>query len=220
MGYTTDFDGTFSLNKQLSPKMERFLINFNESRRMQRNLPDHGVQGEFFVGGEGFMGQERTADVVDSNNPPSTQPGLWCQWIPSDDGMELEWDGGEKFYYYSEWLFYLIQKVLAPNGYILNGTVAYQGEESNDAGHITVEDNTIIVDGVELKNISTYKGPKDIRKDIVLLESDLTLPEETPEGKELRIANAKVKALTEALKTVMRPKLVDLIVKEVEEQNK
>ena len=31
----------------------------------------------------------------------------------------------EKFYYYVEWLRYLIDNILAPRGYILNGDVEY-----------------------------------------------------------------------------------------------
>jgi hypothetical protein len=84
MGYTTDFSGSFELNKQLGPKMKEFLTKLNETRRMKRKVSDKfGVDGEFFVGGTGSFGQDSTGDVVDYNDPPSTQPGLWCQWTPT-----------------------------------------------------------------------------------------------------------------------------------------
>ena len=146
MGYTTDFSGRFELNKQLSPKMKQYLILFNETRRMQRNTDEvFGVQGEFFVFGGGSFGQDREPNIVDYNEPPSTQPSLWNQWTPSHDGMAIEWDGGEKFYSYTEWLVYLIHKILAPNGYVLNGVVEWQGEEVGDVGEIFVENNRVFI---------------------------------------------------------------------------
>ena len=145
MGYTTDFEGKFKLNKKLDDDTHGFLVKFNETRRMKRKFADnkYGVDGEFFVDGDGFMGQDDDASVVEHNTPPRTQPSLWCQWRPSDDGLHIEWDGGEKFYDYVEWLTYLVKKVLEPKGYKLNGKVFWQGEDSNDRGIIAVHNNQI-----------------------------------------------------------------------------
>lgn len=146
MGYTTDFEGRFELNKELSPKMAQYLTLFNETRRMKRNADEvFGIEGEFFVFGGGSLGQGREENIIDYNEPPSTQPALWCQWTPTSDLMGIEWDGGEKFYYYTEWLVYLINKILAPNGYILNGVVTWQGEENGDVGEIFVENNIVFI---------------------------------------------------------------------------
>ena len=73
------------------------------------------------------------------------QPGLWCQWVPSDDGTTLAWDEGEKFYNYIEWLQYLIGHFIKPWGRILSGEVYWQGEESDDFGKIVVRDNEVLV---------------------------------------------------------------------------
>ena len=144
MGYTTDFNGQFNLNKQLSPKMQQYLKLLNETRRMKRSTDEaFGVQGEFFVFGGGDFGQDHEPNIIDFNQQPSTQPSLWNQWTPTEDGMGIEWDGGEKFYSYTEWLVYLIHKVLAPNGYVLNGVVQWSGEETGDVGEIIVENNRV-----------------------------------------------------------------------------
>ena len=144
MGYTTDFSGKFELNKELSPKMKQYLTLFNETRRMKRNTDEvFGVQGEFYVFGGGDFGQANEPNIIDFNEPPTTQPSLWNQWTPTQDGMGIEWDNGEKFYNYTEWLVYLINKILAPNGYILNGVVQWQGEENGDVGEIFVENNRV-----------------------------------------------------------------------------
>lgn len=158
MGYTTDFQGEFKLNKPLTTKHRVYLTKFAETRRMLRNpvraakLPDPerlavgllvGNDGEYFVGAQGFAGQEHDDSIIDYNTPPSTQPGLWCQWIPTEDGTAIVWDGGEKFYEYVEWLEYLINNFLAPWGYVLNGEVEWFGEDANDRGKIVVSNNVV-----------------------------------------------------------------------------
>ena len=182
MGYTTDFSGRFELDKPLAPKMKKFLTLLNETRRMKRNVDEaFGIEGEFFVFGTGNYGQDHDNSIVDFNQQPSTQPSLWCQWVPNEDGTAIEWDGGEKFYAYSEWLFYLINKILAPNGYTLNGTVIWQGEETGDVGKIHVVDNVVTVapwDSAEnvltAENVSNYDWKLGevtgfMRTDVVLL---------------------------------------------------
>lgn len=145
MGYQTDFRGEFKLNKSLTVKDYMFLKRFSETRRMKRNLPEeYGVDGEFYVEGKGYAGQDRDdKTIVDFNTPPSTQPGLWCQWIPNEEGDAIVWDGGEKFYNYVEWIQYLIEKILSPRGYVLNGEVFWQGEDSDDEGKIVIKDNIV-----------------------------------------------------------------------------
>ena len=64
-------------------------------------------------------------------------PGIWCQWIINSNGRLL-WNGGEKFYYYVEWLQYLLDEYFKPQGYELNGKVNYRGERLEDMGMIYI----------------------------------------------------------------------------------
>ena len=190
MGYTTDFSGRFELDKPLAPKMKKFLTLLNETRRMKRNVDEaFGIDGEFFVFGTGSYGQDQDNTIVDYNQQPSTQPSLWCQWTPSEDGTAIEWDGGEKFYAYSEWLFYIINKILAPNGYTLNGTVIWQGEETGDVGKIHVVDNVVTVapwDDAETvltaENVSNYDWKLGEVKGFMRTEVVLILNEDDTTG--------------------------------------
>jgi len=164
MGYTTEFDGGFVLDKPLTQEHMDYLQKFSETRRMKRDvskLKDMedsfrvvvglplGHEGEFFVGGLGFAGQDDDASVITHNDPPSTQPGLWQHWVPNNNGTKIEWDGGEKFYDYVEWLDYMIDSFIKSWGYKLNGTVKWRGENFDDLGVITVKNNTI-----EIKTIN------------------------------------------------------------------
>lgn len=162
MGYTTEFDGTFKLNKKLTPELHAFLKQLEDTRRMKRDVDEsiYGVEGEFFVAGEGFRGQGHSDNVIDHNEPPATQPGLWLGWTPTDDMMGLEWNGVEKFYAYGEWMAYLIEKILKPNGYVVNGSVKYSGEKVEDAGRLEVVDNEVVLrpyEGNETSYGDTYQ---------------------------------------------------------------
>jgi hypothetical protein len=145
MGYTTDFRGSFTVTPTLKPEDREYLVKLNETRRMIRKFPNdaHGIEGEFFVEGKGSFGQDDDPSVVDHNRPPKTQPGLWCQWRPNDDGTEIEWDGNEKFYDYVEWIAYLVGAILEPRGYELNGSVEWRGEDWDDTGQIVIDKNDV-----------------------------------------------------------------------------
>jgi len=114
-----------------------------------------GEEGEYFIGGLGFCGQDSDDSVIDHNTPPVTQPGLWCQWVINEADNCLEWDGGEKFYDYEEWLDYLIENFFEPLGYVLNGDIEWEGEDDDDCGIIHVEDNFISTEfGVHVHSMS------------------------------------------------------------------
>jgi hypothetical protein len=158
MGYTTDFNGEFNLDKPLSEAHKNYLVKFNETRRMKRkqtvaakmkddartavDLPI-GKEGAYFVGGLGMCGQDTDDSIINYNTPPSGQPGLWCGWIPNEIGTAIEWDGGEKFYEYIDWIKYLIEHFLKPWGYVLNGEVTWLGEDADDRGIIVIENNIV-----------------------------------------------------------------------------
>ena len=195
MGYTTDFSGQFKTNRPLTETEMNYINKFGDTRRMKRDVvklmekfkgefghptrPDnpYGNDGEFFVGGSGWAGQDHDDTIIDYNTSPdqltynemtelsdrwvenknrikqgSSQPGLWCQWIFTND-TTLEWDGSEKFYNYVEWLKYLINNFFEEWGIKLNGEVSWVGEDSSDKGKILVEDNKVKIFEVE----ETYK---------------------------------------------------------------
>jgi hypothetical protein len=85
MGYTTEFEGKFTVTPELSQEHMDYLNQFSETRRMKRDpkilegfqdflrevvgLP-LGTDGEYFVGGKGHCGQDRDASIIDYNEPP------------------------------------------------------------------------------------------------------------------------------------------------------
>ena len=177
MGYTTEFKGQFNLNKQLDPETKDFLTRLAHTRRMKRNVdPKYGVEGEFYAENMENFGQNDNSNIIDINRPPSTQPGLWLQWIPTENGLHIVWDGGEKFYHYIEWLQYLVDKILEPRGYRLSGKVQWQGESIDDFGVIYAYENLILSsNSEEYSTIKTFanKHKTDIKS---FLKNEKNLP--------------------------------------------
>lgn len=171
MGYSTEFIGGFRFNKRVDEKLFRYLEDFASVRHClldldyiktasPEDIKEHGFNGEAGEQGQ-YIAKEYedkfTGDrekpfgpyFTDYNETPKGVPGLWCQWVPERHGGlddpdgydELVWDGGEKFYNYTEWLDYLICNFIAPSGYELNGTVKWQGDDMDDRGKIVVQNN-------------------------------------------------------------------------------
>jgi hypothetical protein len=161
MGYTTQFQGEFALDKPLSKEHLAYLKAFSRSRRMTMDekwaatMPDPvrdavglpvGADGKFCVWDADGMYNKYPDDIsnyIRYNKPPSTQPGLWCDWEPSADGLLIRHNGSEKFYDYIEWLIYLIDNFLIPWGYTLSGDVDWVGEDLGDRGCISVVNNAV-----------------------------------------------------------------------------
>ena len=148
MGYTTDFEGSVTVTPPLNAEELAYLNKFSETRRMNRK------KGPYFVDGTEDFGQGRDSDIIDYNSPDPSQPGLWCHWVASDDGSEIMWDGGEKFYYALEWMDYIINHFVGPTpiaatelpflkGHTVNGTISADGEESDDFWKLQVNGNSV-----------------------------------------------------------------------------
>lgn len=88
MGYSTHYEGQIEITPPLNHEEVEFINKFKDTRRMHRK------NGPYYIDGSGFMGQGNDSDVINSNNPDPSQPGLWCKWEITEDGKFLEWDGG------------------------------------------------------------------------------------------------------------------------------
>lgn len=153
MGYTTTFNGSVSVNPPLNQAEIDYLNKFSATRRMDR------AKGPYFVDGTGYAGQDHEPDIRSYNEPPPGQPGLWCHWIPVDNGAAIEWDGGEKFYDSEEWMQYIVDHFLKPGAeasksgdpqfaeftfnHIANGEIEAAGESGDDFWLLVVEDNIV-----------------------------------------------------------------------------
>jgi hypothetical protein len=152
MGYSTDFYGFWTLTPALSLAQTDYLQKFARTRRVKRDpaaIIDRrlaalglslGVDAEYFVDTE-----DEDKSIVDLNQPPGSQPSLWCKWRVNDRGDRLEHNGGEKFDEYVEWLDYLVEHFFSPWGVRIDGSVKYGGDVPVDSGTIEIIDNRIEV---------------------------------------------------------------------------
>lgn len=151
MGYITEFDGSVVVEPPLNQTEIAYLSLFAGTRRMDRE------KGPYFVHGTGDFGQGGDPDIRNFNQPAEGQPSLWCQWVPTDDGTAIEWDGGEKFYGAEEWMRYLIDHFLRPGAcatshpgfegftfdHVVNGTIHASGEDRDDVWDLIVTGNQV-----------------------------------------------------------------------------
>lgn len=189
MGYTTFFSGSVTVTPPLNEDEISFLEDFNKTRRM------HRANGPLFVGGEGWHKHDNPDEVYDSNRPDPDQPGLWCQWIPSEDGAEIEWDEGEKFYDSADWMHYIVHQLLAPTArpyidqhvkedprlksftcdHVVDGEIYAEGEESDDRWKLKVTNNVVevveasIAYGDEVMQIKVWTLTVDANSPIVTM---------------------------------------------------
>ncbi|PRY35389.1 hypothetical protein [Umezawaea tangerina] len=164
MGYNTDYTGRVTVAPPLNEHEIAYLRKFSETRRMARG------HGPYFVDGSGKDGPGAGIDVQDSNRQPEGQPGVWCDWVPTEDGAGIEWDGVEKFYNGELWMAYLINTFLMPGAavqlelqepvpgrfypdefkhftfdHLVSGVIEAQGDRAADRWDIVVENNSVSV---------------------------------------------------------------------------
>jgi hypothetical protein len=101
------FAGTVAVEPPLNEHEVAYLRRFAGTRRMYRR------NGPYYTG-RGSFGEEDEADIIDHNEAPPEQHGLWCHWRPTEDGTGIEWDGAEKFFAADGWMSYLISTFLKP----------------------------------------------------------------------------------------------------------
>lgn len=178
MGYTTDFTGSVTIEPKLNPAEISYLNDFAKTRRVDRTggplYVGHDVPGYTDDFGQG----EGTDLILNGNQPHKDQPGLWNQWVPTESGTEIEWDGGEKFYNAAEWMKYLVENLLAPSArpyldahmgedprlefftanHVVNGEIEAQGEDYNDRWALVVKDNAVAV----AEAVVTYQSPRSL----------------------------------------------------------
>ena len=123
MGYTTEFQGFFILDRPLSQIQAKEIREFMAKRHNAYKM------------GPGGRSMENEADYA---------PSFYCQWELTEDNQRIQWDHGEKFYGYTEWLRILITRFFEPWGYLMNGSVKWRGEDFEDIGKITVRNNQVI----------------------------------------------------------------------------
>ncbi len=151
MGYTTEFSGGIRVDPPLNEQEIEYLNKFAGSRRMDR------TKGPYFVdGNDDAWPARKEADILDYNRPPVDQPSLWCNWVPTADGLFIVWNEAEKFYDSARWMKYIIDHFIGNDpiaqeqlpfleGHTCSGTIRAQGEHSEDTWKLYVEDNVVSV---------------------------------------------------------------------------
>ena len=172
MGMISTFEGAFDITPKLDKATLHFLKYLCETRRMAwKGLDEdtYGVDGEFYT----FHHKDYTGvdfgqidnDWIQSHPPlrdnpslltssiltsitPRTQPSYWCLWEPTETKIRPP-SGPIRFDEPEAWIQYLINKVLSPLGYTLNGRVEW--EDGAYRGVILLTQNKMVAYTVDIE---------------------------------------------------------------------
>jgi hypothetical protein len=93
-----------------------------------------------------FTWAATTPRSTTTTGPRPPNLGSGATWlVDAEDRRSIRWDGSEKFHSYVAWLKYIVNRVLVPRGYVMEGRVEWQGEDPKDRGEIRVEGNRVFV---------------------------------------------------------------------------
>lgn len=206
------FQGHFTLNKQLTPALHEFLNKLNQSRRMGRFCDNeiYGFQGEFYV-------DDAAVPILNTNTPPITQPSLYCCWKPTEDGLGIEWDRNENFYEFTEWLNYIVNKILIPNDYSLTGDVDWVGDDPYEGGVLCVDNNFITLETFGKEDYSPACG-LDMRLDYVYIDKSVLTKKIKTVNKKFLDLECKYDKLVRVIEQYLSPSMVKKVLAEVDEK--
>ena len=131
MGYTTTFIGSLRTSKNLSAQQLEKLHRIQITRHNYTEFPSIWNNWEVVA--------------KDSNH------------FLFDEQHHLQWNGGEKFYNYVEWLKYLIDNYFEPWGITLSGMITYIGEDKSDYGVIECEEKSNFDKGIVETQVGVYE---------------------------------------------------------------
>lgn len=117
MGYRTNFDGEFTLDKPLDKDTQDLISSFNDAEFDESLLSIELI--------------EKLKGLED-----------YCPWLYDDQYNVLYCESG-KCYGFEDWINLLIEHFLKPKGYIVNGIVFWDGEDTSDIGEINITDSEV-----------------------------------------------------------------------------
>lgn len=88
---------------------------------------------------------EKTRRLINNINEDgiilgNDNPDTWCLW--QTDGKVLYSSSGNA-YDFEEWLRIIVEEIIVPRGYVLNGEVEWIGDDPDDRGKVVIKDNEI-----------------------------------------------------------------------------
>lgn len=84
-------------------------------------------------------------NIISMNDPPETQPDIYCHWIITNNGNGIKWNENEPPYNHITWLRYIIDNFIVPWDYILKGSVDFTNQYYDYNEIIILDDNIITI---------------------------------------------------------------------------
>ncbi len=150
-GDLTVFRGYFKIDKPLDKETQEIITGLQDGRCVARDvnklaevlgmsLEDcqrrYGKQGQYYLGPDVTSKLPPDGKYQYGNHDFDGQPSYGkLGWEYRLRDHTIRWDGYEKFYCYTEWITLLVRDVLAPRGYIVNGSVEYENKADREEAY-------------------------------------------------------------------------------------
>lgn len=196
-GDVTVFDGYFQIDRPLDEDTVDIIDGLAGGLCLARNVEKlakalrMGVQEcKRLYGQEGqyYLGEDETSVLPArprrfENNDFTGQPPYSClRWEYHTEDNTIRADDIEKFYCYQEWITLLVEEVLAPRGYIVNGTVRYENRADRYEGYDSETDEYIHPEEEEDFDPWTRDHERDVWGSIRIYDNEVEIDHPQWEG--------------------------------------
>ena len=153
--YAINYSGQLNINIQLNKNIGLLINNLHTTPRLTRDLEKlanryhtsvENIMIRYGNDAEFYFNNNTIDKTILENKPPGTQPSVRSNWFYDNTTNSIVWNGYEN-YNDIEWLNYLINTILKPHGYTLNGSLEWKGNSSDDFGSLNVDNNEIYLIG-------------------------------------------------------------------------
>lgn len=176
MEYNTYFTGELTITPTISKELTCYIQKFAAREHVKINVEnlktviseeqlkkysyngDLGTEGAFYLRNN----EIKNDFVIDFNTMPIGLPSLWCNFEIADGGKMLTWIKSEKTYCAVEWITYLIDTFLAPNGHTVNGIFLCHDGNGVDRWAIEVNNNVVKTYSIDEPLIKVFKQNQEI----------------------------------------------------------
>ena len=159
--------GCLFFDRRIGEDLWRDLMDFHLTRHYVRTGVDeerYGKDGMFYpdpgdssapdfrklYADIGWKSERIPEEITLYSSVAGDLPGLYCHWRPSPDRLGLEHDGDEKDVFPHRWLQVLIDRFVAPAGYLLGGEFSENVYAFGYWGRLTVVVDRNVISGYDL----------------------------------------------------------------------
>lgn len=189
-GDVTVFDGYFQIDRPLDVETEDIMDALANGRCLARDVEKlakalnmgvaeckrlYGQEGQYFLGEDETSVLPAKRNFFENNDFSGQPPHSCLRWEYHADDHTIRADDVEKHYCYQEWITLLVEDVLAPRGYVVNGTVDYENRAPRHDKYDTETEEYIYPEDEEDFDPETLDYENDVWGTIDITDNEVNI---------------------------------------------